>query len=286
MMLIAAVVSTIAALAFGLLPALRLTSRQSADLMRQSGAGAGAPRLRVGRALVLVQVAISVPLVVGAALFLRTIYNLASVELGFEPRGLIVFRMDPDAQRLRPGAVEAPLRPGAATAADGAGGAVCDADRELPGERLGLEHALRSAGRRRAEEHADEPRGPGVLRNRGAAHRLGPRTRRAGSRDAPRVAVVNETAARLFFGRANPVGQQVLMGTRNRAPIEIVGVAKDSSYNSLKSEKPQGIIYLPYFQSEGLGAMHVALKTASQPGIVEGVRRAWPRSIATCRSPT
>ena len=82
-MLIAAVVSPIAALAFGLLPALRLTARQSADLMRQSGAGDGAPRLRAGQALVLVQVAISVPLVVGAALFLRTIYNLASVELGF-----------------------------------------------------------------------------------------------------------------------------------------------------------------------------------------------------------
>jgi predicted permease len=272
--LIAVGVSTVAALAFGLLPALRLTARPSADLMRQSGAGAAAPRLRVGRVLVLVQVAISVPLVVGAGLFLRTIYNLASVELGFEPRGLIVFRMDPTLngydqtrskrlfdqvlQRLQTvqGVQAATLVENSLVS-----GWVSNTRFELPGGGEPKSMLMNRVG-------------PGFFETVSLPIVSG---RGVGVQDhatAPRIAVVNETAARTFFGNANPLGQHVLMGTRNRAPIEIVGVAKDSKYNSLKSEKPQGIIYLPYFQSDGLGAMHVALKTSSPPGIVEGVRRA------------
>src|SRR6185295_16232167 len=92
---LSAAVSCVAALVCGMVPALRLSSGAASDFVRQTGAGAAAPRLRAGRALVLAQVAISVPLLVGAALFLRTIHNLSSVDLGFEPRGLVVFKMDP-----------------------------------------------------------------------------------------------------------------------------------------------------------------------------------------------
>ena len=273
LMLIAVTVSAVAALAFGLLPALRLSSPQSADLMRQSGAGAAAPRLRAGRGLVLIQVAISVPLVVGAALFLRTIYNLASVDLGFEPRGLIVFRMDPtlngyDQARSKPLFDQVLQRlqtvPGvhSATLVENSlvSGWVSNTRFEVPGGTSSSVLMNRV--------------GPGFFETVSLPILAG---RGVGVQDhatAPRIAIVNETAARALFGTANPLGQQLIMGTRNRAPIEIVGLAKDSKYNSLKSEKPQGIIYLPYFQSTGLGAMHVALKTSSQAGIAEGIRRA------------
>ena len=187
--------SAVAALTFGLLPALRLTSRQSADLMRQSGAGAAAPRLRVGRALVLVQVAISVPLIVGAALFLRTIYNLASVELGFEPRGLIVFRMDPTLNRLRPGAIEAAVRASAA------------AITERSGRRSAtlVENSLVSgwvSNTRFEVAGGGEPKsmlmnrvGPGFFETL-ACPGAGRGSAMQDHATAPRVAVVNETAAR------------------------------------------------------------------------------------------
>jgi hypothetical protein len=55
----------------------------------------GAPRLAIGRALLALQIAVSLPLVAGAGLFLRTLDNLAAVELGFDPDGLILFAVDP-----------------------------------------------------------------------------------------------------------------------------------------------------------------------------------------------
>jgi predicted permease len=272
LLLMALTVSVLAALAFGVLPALRLTVRDSPDLMRRSGAAA--PRLRAGRALVLIQVAISVPLVVGAALFLRTIHNLARVELGFEPRGLLVFTLDPmlngyDDTRSKQFFAQ-----------------VLDRVSAVPGVRQAtlIENALVS-GRTSSNSFrlpgVEKPRsmlmnrvGPGFFETAGIPIVAG---RGLGVQDhasAPHVAVVNEAAARAFFGDANPIGLQVHMGGPTRPPISIVGIASDSKYYSLKQQKPEGIVYLSYFQSAGLGAMHVAVKTASNAGIAEGIRRA------------
>ena len=92
----AAAISCAATLVFGLAPALGLARTAAApEFLRQSGGAAGAPKLRAGGVLIAVQIAVSVPLVVGSALFLRTVHNLTSVELGFEPRNLIVFTLDP-----------------------------------------------------------------------------------------------------------------------------------------------------------------------------------------------
>ena len=273
LMLIALAVSGIAALAFGVLPALRLTSRQTADLMRQSGAGAAAPRLRVGRALVLVQVAISVPLIVGAALFLRTIYNLASVDLGFEPRGLIVFKMDPTLNSYNEARSKLLF------------GQVLERLQTVPGVHSVtlVENSLVSGWVSNTTFQSLDGKAKSMLMNR-----VGPgffetvglpivSGRGLGLQDhatAAPVGVVNESFAREFFGTTNPVGQQLTMGRGGKLALQIVGVARDSKYNNLKTDKPQGIIYLPYVQSVGLGAMHVVVKTSSQAGIAESIRRA------------
>src|SRR5262249_27320338 len=77
----------------GFVPALRLSGRLSADLATRTG-HAGS-RLTTGRALIALQIAVSVPLLVGAGLFLRTIYNLSAVDVGFTPEGLVAFKIDP-----------------------------------------------------------------------------------------------------------------------------------------------------------------------------------------------
>ena len=273
LMLIALAVSGVAALAFGVLPALRLTSRQTADLMRQSGAGAAAPRLRVGRALLLVQVAISVPLIVGATLFLRTIYNLASVDLGFEPRGLIVFKMDPTLNSYNEARSKLLF------------GQVLERLQTVPGVHSVtlVENSLVSGWVSNTTFQSSDGKAKSMLMNR-----VGPgffetvglpivSGRGLGLQDhatAAPVAVVNESFAREFFGSTNPVGQQLTMGRGGKQALQIVGVARDSKYNNLKTEKPQGIIYLPYAQSVGLGAMHVVVKASPQTGIAESIRRA------------
>jgi ABC-type antimicrobial peptide transport system permease subunit len=77
----------------GLLPAIRFS--RNADAMLKHRAASGAPRLLAGRVLLALQIAVSLPLVVGAGLFLRTLNNYAAVDLGFEPRGLMLFNLDP-----------------------------------------------------------------------------------------------------------------------------------------------------------------------------------------------
>ena len=63
--------------------------------MLKDRTGAGVPKLKIGRALLALQIAVSLPLVAGAGLFLRTLHNLGRVDLGFDPRGLVLFTIDP-----------------------------------------------------------------------------------------------------------------------------------------------------------------------------------------------
>src|SRR5262249_12059069 len=87
-------VSVIAAWLFSALPALKTARGNVSPVLKQVSA-AHAPHVGTGRILMAGQVAISVPLLVGAALFLRTVYNLGQVDLGFNPERLLIFHIDP-----------------------------------------------------------------------------------------------------------------------------------------------------------------------------------------------
>ena len=90
----------------------------------------------------------------------------------------------------------------------------------------------------------------------------------------PRVAVLNETAVRQFFGGQNPIGRHVRMGGFLAPdPIEIVGVARDSKYATLKSA-PRPIIFLPYLQAAGMRAMVVAVRTDGTRDLPRRIRAA------------
>jgi predicted permease len=263
-------VSLLAAALFGVLPALRLARRESADLMRQTGAGA--PRLRGGTALVLVQVAVAVPLVAGAALFLRTLHNLAAVDLGFQPQGLVMFRMDPTLNGYDEAEAKQLYE------------RVLNRVEQVPGVRGAtlMENALVSGWVSNTSFSVDggQPAamlmnrvGPGFFESIGLAVVAG---RGLGVQDdgsSARVGVINQAGARKFFGNVNAVGRSVYMGRTGRTPIEIVGIARDSRYDSLRKQ-PQPIIYLPYYQSTGLGSMFVAVRTEASASMEAALRRA------------
>jgi predicted permease len=271
--LISTVVSLVAALLSGMLPALRLSSRAASEFGRHTGAGAAAPRLRAGRLLVLVQVAVSVPLLVGAALFLRTVHNLGSVELGFEPRGLIVFKMDP--------ALNGYDEPRVMRLYERA----LDRLQSVPGVRSAtlIENALVSGwvSNTQIAVGKEEPSsilmnrvGPGFFDTVGlplvSGRGIGVQDRSA----TPKVAVINEAAVKKFFGRANPVGRQLTMTRRGGSEtIDVIGVARDSRYQSLKSA-PEPTMFLPYFQSQNMSTMFVAVRSAGGGGLAERIRAA------------
>ena len=87
-----------AAILFGLLPAFRATDLQVGAGLQSAGRGSvhGAPRRRIlPGALVVVQIALSLLLVAGAGLMIRTVWNLERVALGFDASNLLLFRIDP-----------------------------------------------------------------------------------------------------------------------------------------------------------------------------------------------
>src|SRR5262249_39277210 len=96
MLAVTAAIAGAATVLFGMLPAVRLVRRDAAPALKSpAAAGAGAPRLRPASVLMTAQVAVSVPLVAGAMIFLQTVRNLERVDPGFNPERLVSFRIDP-----------------------------------------------------------------------------------------------------------------------------------------------------------------------------------------------
>jgi predicted permease len=90
---------------------------------------------------------------------------------------------------------------------------------------------------------------------------------------APRVAVVNEAFVKLYFANRDPIGGRIAWD-RSRPEMEIVGVAKDTKYYSLRNEAP-AIVYYPYRQAQSSSWMHFELRTAADPhALIPDVRRA------------
>jgi predicted permease len=107
---------------------------------------------------------------------------------------------------------------------------------------------------------------PGYFETMGIPIVLGRTFTTHDTENAPRVAVLNETAARFYFGGRDPVGVTVRFPFgKEKPPYQIVGVVKDSRHNSLREEVPR-LIYLPVSQPiDDLHSLTLAVRTASDP---------------------
>ncbi|HSK08426.1 MAG TPA: ADOP family duplicated permease, partial [Vicinamibacterales bacterium] len=250
-----ATLAAVAALASGLLPALRLSGSDPIRWLTRHGSGGSAPQMRAGRALLAVQIAVSVPLVVGAVLFLRTLANLGAVELGFDPKGMASFRVDPFYTHLPeeryprlyqellarvqqvPGVRSATLVENAPLS-----GIVSNSSIDVDGKRVQLYR---------------NGIGPAFLETMGARLVEG---RMPGLQDgpgAPPVAVVNQAAVREIFGGRSPVGRLL----RARADeVQIVGVVNDMPYRNRRDPVPP-TLYQSAFQRSAWGGYHIFIRT-------------------------
>jgi predicted permease len=270
----AAATSALAAVFFSAVPALRTARHGISPVLRRVAAGANVPRLNAGRILMAAQVAISVPLLVGAALFLRTIYNLGHVELGFDPERLVIFRVDPSLngygvdriegmyERLRQ-RLEAIPGVESATMTD-----------IVLISRLQNNWPFLVAGKPPVNTKFARI-GPAYFETLGIPVVQG---RSIGAQDhsrSPGVAVVNETGARTLFGAAPAIGQRLTMQSDPPATFEVVGVVKDARYTSPRDPMPP-TVYLPYAQTTvgRLGPMNVIVRSANPPAALGGVVRA------------
>jgi predicted permease len=227
-----ATVAVAAAVLCGLVPAIRLSRPLSADLTMR--AGHAGPSLTTGRALIAIQIAVSVPLLVGAGLFLRTISNLSSVDLGFKPEGLVTFRIQP---ALEPAGDTRDARQVYAR--------VLERVRALPGvtsativENLpisgrssntsGLVNDAKVSVRLNAV-------GPRFFETMGIPILAGRSITNEDRHESAPVVVVSETFASQYFPGQPAVGRHFTIG---QASVEIVGVVAASRYRDLRSAPP------------------------------------------------
>jgi predicted permease len=239
-----AAVSAIACLMFGLAPALKATALSPASTLRAGGRGLTMSRERFGvrRLLVVTQVALSLVLLLGALLFSRTLYNLLSIDTGFDQQVVVAFLSDAtlagDVDRAR--VIREDIRERLKAIAGVEHVAQADfvpldgsfwnemAMVELPGG--GLSDKKLANFSRVGAGYFETLQVP-ILRGRDFDAR--------DSRQAPPVAIVNETFVKTLLNGADPIGRVVtVQGAPNTPPLswQIVGVSGDAKHTDLKED--------------------------------------------------
>jgi putative ABC transport system permease protein len=237
---------------FGVAPALRAVRFDLATSLKDHARAVGGTSARLRRALVVVQVALSMVLVVGAGLFIGSLKRVLAVDGGFDATNVMLVRARAtEAGQRGPRLVsffsemlrQIEERPGVQAAALSWAPPV---SRGLAsGGDVSIEGVTPRAGADRlALNNYVSPRyfaalGQKLLRGRPFDDR--------DRHGAPSVAVVNQSFARSFFGNEDPVGRRFDPRGGNQFDCEIVGVVPDASYVSLKDE-PQRVFYVPYAQ--------------------------------------
>jgi len=274
-------VTFLTGLIFGLVPALRGTRVNLNDSLRDSGRGvtSGGSRLNLAKALVIVQVAVSLMLVIGAGLFLRTLWNLQAVDVGYPKEKLLMASVDGATAGYKGSQLSFLWRD------------LTDRLRTLPGVQ-GVTHSVN--GLFSGSESGDEidvegftPQnnkdkssrfdivGPQYFSTIGIPLLLG---REFGNQDtatSPNVCVINEAFAKKFFAGRNPMGRHVTEKFGDlRRTFEVVGVSKDARDHRLRDDVPPRF-YIPdeQFMSGPLDWATFEIRTARDPEQVLGAVR-------------
>ncbi|NOT63117.1 MAG: ABC transporter permease, partial [Acidobacteria bacterium] len=259
-------VSMLTGVLFGLAPAWRATKVDLATSLKQSRRTTGAIS-RLSKGLIVAQVALSLLILVGAGVFLRTLQNLQRVNLGFNQENLLVFKLQPaqagyQDERLvqfyqqlfarldaLPGVRAATFGHVALLAHDNYSSGIL-----LPGEDVNAPR--RSTMRQMARENYFATLEIPLLRGRSFTAQ--------DDAHAPQVAIVSQAFAHRFFPNDEVLGKQITFRGENRM-VEIVGVVADARYETQRKEIPP-LLYTPW-QQEGalIGTMKFTLRTTGEP---------------------
>jgi predicted permease len=266
-------ISVLTGILFGLAPALRASGFDLALSMRETAANvtAGRDRHRLGRSLVVVQVALSLVLMIGAGLFVRTLMNYESHNFGFNQSRLISFGVDPTRagyqgerlmnfygqaiERLRalPGVRSATITEYAPFSgwSNNSTIAIVGAPRKTTGSLLRYQVV-----------------GPDFFPTMQIPVVLGRGIEQSDTAATPLVAVVDQTFVKLFLPNENPIGQKFYFGRQPTAKdtFEIVGVAKPAELTDVHATlRPKA--YLAYAQVPPtfLGALFFEVRAQGDP---------------------
>jgi predicted permease len=272
------------ALLFGLWPALRATDLDLNTEFQSGGRTLGGGRSRLGRGVMVVQIALSLVLLVSTGLFMRTLVNLQRVDAGFNRHGLILFRID---------AASAGYRTGQFTTLHAR---LQQALEELPGvhavtfSSTALLSRVRQNKRIAVPGHSASTTLP-IVNTNGVALNffralelpvvIGRDFTALDNGAAPKVAIVNQAFVRQYFDGQNPIGEPIVIAS-NSERIEVVGVSADAKYTELRSAMPPTVYFPALQQVDGAAAFAVRVAgpnpnaAATFPAIRSAVRQIDP----------
>jgi predicted permease len=245
-------VSSVTGLVFGLVPALRTSSVDVApSLKAESGSVAGG-HARLRKALVAAQVGLSLLLLIGAGLFIRTLRNLAHVDVGIRTSQLFAFDVDPPRngytseqthQFARALVERLSAEPGMTSVG-------FSTQRILQNDQWSAGFTVEggAAVGRNDSSALCNTISPGYFQTMGVALVTG-RDFTAADRLPAKTAIVNESFAKKYFPKGNAVGRHLGFGTDpgTKTDVEIVGVVKDFKYLDVRSDAGRQVFF-PYFE--------------------------------------
>jgi predicted permease len=270
-------ISLLTGILFGLVPALRATKTDLSSMLKQSHRSTGKIS-RLGKGLVVVQVALSLLLLIGAGLFIRTLHNLQRVKLGFNQESLLLFSLDVQQggykdERLKDfyqqlfGRLD--YLPGVQSVTFARipliSHSMWNTDILLPGETL-KNSGQHVSNRQLVRENYFSTMEIPLLAGRAFNQR--------DTAQAPKVAIVNQAFARKFFQSDNVLGKRV-RDADVKSEFEIVGLVADTKYNSQRDEI-EPLLYTNWQQQpDQIGAMNFALRVKGEPTqLTNAVRQA------------
>jgi predicted permease len=268
-------VSVATGIAFGLIPALRATRVDLASAMKEGGRSVTSGRSWLSKGLLVLQVAVSLVLLVGAGLFLRTLNNLRSVDVGFNPNNLMMFRINPSLNRYEPERV-AQLFKTIRSELESVPGV-----RSVAYTRLGLlsggsmSTSFNIQGRPGENEIHVMNTSPEFFGTLEIPLVMGRGLLEQDVKTPGLVAVINETAAKKYFPGTNPIGAHFGSSPEEAGKTEIVGIIRDTKYSSLREPAPP-TMYMTMPPS--IRSVTVVVRTATDPAnLTETVRKALHR---------
>jgi predicted permease len=278
-------VTGVTGIIFGIAPAVRATGINVNAALKESSRGVVGRRNFLGKALLIVQVALSLVLLIGAGLFLRTLHNLRQVDVGFNPNNLVLFRINPQLNRydeqktyalygqmldrLRAiGGVRAVamMNPPLLSGSSNSTGIFVQGRSYTAGPRMADNLSI---NRLVVSTNFFEAMEIPIVLGRGFTDR--------DNQTAQKVVVINETAVKKYFPNENPIGQHFGNNPEASGQLEIVGVLRDAKYNSVRDPAPP-TMYVPYLQTRAPN-IAVAVRTAGDPLSAMGAIRDTVRQV-------
>jgi predicted permease len=283
-------ISVLAGAIFGLAPALRTARPDVAGTLKEGGRGASGARHRTQNVFVVIEMALSLVLLIGAGLMIRTLAALGSVDPGFNPRNVLTFSLGlspakmSTPEKIRAALRDAPARFASVSGVEAAsalgGGVPMQGDSELPFWREGQPRPATDGDMNFALWYPVQPQylqvmGTPLIRGRFISDQDAEKT--------PMVIVIDQNFAREYFPNEDPVGKRINIGLINGI-AEIVGVVghvkhwglADQGHQNLQAEFYSPLVQLPdQVLPLAAGGIGVVVRTSGNPeAFVSAIRQA------------